>query len=531
MTRFATEDTGRGFVMGMVCGAALGAAVGAAAGLLLAPEAGAALRQRLGTSAGRLRRTVGDEYTRAADAVTSAVDDVIERGARCRATRSGDLPEHTPVGPWYDAAGQRPAFGRARVTPDRDIGASAFAGRYLQNRAVLKRWLKWGLLSGAITGVAFLAVALWLLRPAHVKSLAESGLSEHLNLDASIEAIEVDLFPRPRISGTGLSLRIPDRPDLPPFIYIDHFSVNVGPLSIMRRHVDTVHAGGLRIAVPPAGSRTALRRQPGGEMRDVVIDHFVTHDAELLFVPRVAGRRALTFAIHDLDVHDVGFGLAMPFTATLTNPVPRGRVTARGAIGPILAASVEATPVSGEYRFEHADLSTINGIGGTLESTGRFSGPLTAITASGNATVPDFSLDLGGKPATLTAQFEALVNGTNGTTQLTRVDAVLLGTKMVVTGAISNLDGPGRRDVDLTVDISDGRIEDVLALVLDTPSPVMTGDVTVKARLRLPPGPSRVRERLDIIGEFGLTETRFTDAQVRTKLDELSRRSLGKDQE
>ena len=83
-----------------------------------------------------------------------------------------------------------------------------------------------------------------------------------------------------------------------------------------------------------------------------------------------------------------------------------------------------------------ADLSTINGIGGTLDSTGRFSGPLTAITAAGHATVPDFSLDLGGKPVPLTAEFETLINGTNGATQLTRVDAVLRATKMAVTGAV-----------------------------------------------------------------------------------------------
>lgn len=78
MKRVATEGTGRGgFVMGMVCGAAVGAAVG----LLLAPQTGAALRQRLGKSADRLRQVVDDEYTRAAETVTSAVDDVIERGA------------------------------------------------------------------------------------------------------------------------------------------------------------------------------------------------------------------------------------------------------------------------------------------------------------------------------------------------------------------------------------------------------------------------------------------------------------------
>jgi len=81
MKRFATEDTGRGgFGMGMVCGVALGAALGVAAGLLLAPQTGASLRQRLGKSADRLRQVADEEYARAADTVTTVVDDVIERG-------------------------------------------------------------------------------------------------------------------------------------------------------------------------------------------------------------------------------------------------------------------------------------------------------------------------------------------------------------------------------------------------------------------------------------------------------------------
>jgi hypothetical protein len=185
--------------------------------------------------------------------------------------------------------------------------------------------------------------------------------------------------------------------------------------------------------------------------------------------------------------------------------------------------------VSGDYTFEHADLSTINGIGGTLESKGAFSGALTSISANGTATVPDFSLDLGGKPVALTADFETIVDGTDGTTQLKRVDARLRDTPMRVTGAISNLDGPGRHDVDLHVEIEDGRIEDLLALVLDTPKPVMTGDVKVTATFKLPPGPTRVRDRVELTGQFGLAETRFADAQVQQKLQDLSRRSQGKD--
>lgn len=392
-----------------------------------------------------------------------------------------------------------------------------------------KRWIKRIVIGALVGGAVFVGIASWLLRPAHVKSVAEDGLSDHLGLDASIEHIELHVFPRLSVSGTNLSLRIPERPDLPPFVQIKSFSMHVGLLSVIRRHVNLVTADGLRIAVPPADSRRALPKSKGRAKTEIIIEHFRTRDGELSFVPRDPGRKALTFALHELDVRDIGFGLPIPYSAKLTNPVPRGIVLATGTIGPIVETNAEATPVMGDYVFNDADLSTINGIGGTLNSTGHFKGPLTEIAASGRATVPDFSLDLGGKPVVLTADFDTLVDGTDGTTKLKRVDAVLVSTKMAVTGAISNLEGPGRHDVDLSVDIPDGRIEDVLALVLDTPSPVMTGDVTVKARMKLPPGQSRVRDRLEVEGEFGLTSTRFTDAQVQSKMESLSRRSQGKD--
>ena len=118
-----------------------------------------------------------------------------------------------------------------------------------------------------------------------------------------------------------------------------------------------------------------------------------------------------------------------------------------------------------------ADLATINGIGGTLDSTGDFTGNLEAIKVVGLANVPDFSLDLGGKPLPLTSNFTAIVNGTDGTTELENVDAVLVTTPLNVKGAIRNLPGPGNRHVELAVNVPEGRVEDLLALALDTTSP------------------------------------------------------------
>jgi AsmA-like C-terminal region len=401
--------------------------------------------------------------------------------------------------------------------------------------AVSRKIVLWVFASGLLVFATLVAISLVLLRPAHIKSLVANNLARHLNLEASLEDVSLSIVPWPRLSGRGLTLRLPNRPDLPPFISIDHFDVDIGLLSALRKHVSTVHAGGLKIAVPPGDSRDEL---PGGDSTggleaasDIIVDLFVTHDAELSFVPRDRTRRPLVFAIHDLSVSDVGFNRAMPFDARLTNPVPRGLVEATGTIGPWLRENGTDTPVAGKYVFSDADLSTINGIGGKLASTGEFRGNLTAIAVTGEARVPDFSLDLGGRPAPLSSRFQAVVNGTDGTTYLKVVNATLRETAMTVSGAIENLAGPGRHDVKLDVHVPDGRIEDLLSLVLDSPEPIMVGDVVLKAALSLPPGPTRVRNRLRLQGSFGLAKTKFTDSQVQARLEELSRRSQGKRKE
>jgi hypothetical protein len=49
--------------------------------------------------------------------------------------------------------------------------------------------------------------------------------------------------------------------------------------------------------------------------------------------------------------------------------------------------------------------------------------------------------------------------------------------------------------------------------------------------MKLPPGDSPVSERIEVEGRFGLAETQFTDKEVQSKMESLSRRSQGKGQE
>jgi hypothetical protein len=55
----------------------------------------------------------------------------------------------------------------------------------------------------------------------------------------------------------------------------------------------------------------------------------------------------------------------------------------------------------------------------------------------------------------------------------------------------------------------------------------MRGDLTVDARLRLPPGKGPVVRRLELDGTFGLARTRFTGRALQAKINEFSRRGRG----
>jgi hypothetical protein len=397
-----------------------------------------------------------------------------------------------------------------------------------------KKILLWSLLAAGVTGLIVVVVGASMLRPSYLRRKLVEGLNSRLNLEAAVGDVTVQFFPRPRVSGSDLTLRIPNRPDLPPFISVARFNVDVGLLSALRRHVETVHVDGLKITVPPKDARDALPDATPTNVDDrpkVIIDHLITHDAELTFVRTRPDRTPLTFLIHELQVEDVGFDSVMAFRAKLTNPVPTGLIETHGSIGPWTKDDPISLPLAGDYTFTNANLSTINGIGGTLSSVGKYAGQITQISASGTTDTPDFSLDLGGKPVKLTTTFEAVVDGTNGTTELVRVDAKIRNTSIRTRGAITNLSGPGRHDVNLHIKIDDGRIEDILALAIDSPKPTLVGDLSLESTFLLPPGKTKVPQRLVMSGRFGLGRAEFTDKQVQDKLEELSRRSQGKDKD
>lgn len=403
-----------------------------------------------------------------------------------------------------------------------------------------RRLLLWIASIAAVGLVAIVAIGVAvypLIRPDRLKARLERAASAHLHLETTFGDLKIEVFPRAGIEGHHLELRQADHPELPPFIAIDHFTVDATPVALVigliRGHVGLVHVDGMKIVVPPGDKRPKLPKsdgEPSTHQSRIVVDHLVSHDAQLTILRKKPGDKPLVFDIHELEMEDLGFDRVIPFKAKLTNPVPTGEVASTGSIGPWQDTPSDL-PVLGNYEFTNANLGTIKGIAGNLTSTGHYDGTLTRIRVVGESTTPDFNLDLGGKPVPLSAKFTTVVDGTNGSTYLESVDARLYETPIHVTGDIVNLVGPQGFDIKLQAAIAKGRIEDVLRLVMNNTPPLFTGELSLTSAVRLPPGEGKVRDRLQLDGRFNLEQTKFSSGEIQQKLTELSRRSQGKDED
>ena len=384
--------------------------------------------------------------------------------------------------------------------------------------------------------VTFAVVAAIGSRTSVLRRLVVQTLAERLDSEVELASFSVDLFPRVVVSGENLSVRLRGHDDVPPLFKIRRFTISGGlfGLAARPRRFREVRLDGLEINVPPGGPdfsehyRAAESSDPNQRSSSPIhIERLVSSDAVLRLIPKRADKEPREFVIHRLQMEGVGMAQRMPFSAELTNPIPRGEIQTEGRFGPWSRESPAATPLDGKYSFNKADLSTIKGIAGILDSTGEFRGALGRIEVKGQTTTPDFRLDVGGNAVPLTTTFEAVVDGTDGDTYLNTVNARLRRTPIVASGAITGTPGVKGRTVQLKVGIADGRIEDLLFLAVRARDPMLSGKVALRTDFLLPPGKADVLDRLRLAGQFDVSSGEFRDRQVQAKLGAMSARASG----
>jgi hypothetical protein len=392
-----------------------------------------------------------------------------------------------------------------------------------------------------IVGVATAAVVvtlgslvLYRWKMPHVRAWLIQTLSEQLDSNVEIGEISVVIGPIVQVTVHDIVIRHRLYPDAPPLIRAEAFTMEASLLAVLHkpRRISSIEVTKLHIFVPPRRKDDAGKEAASslaGKLRGaspVIVGRITTDDTLLEIGSSKPGRDPRQFEIRKLTLTDAAFDRPTAYQATLTNPIPKGLIESRGTFGPWQPDAPSLTPLTGKYTFA-ADLNSIKGLGGHLDSTGAFEGRLEQITTKGTTNTPDFSLDIGGQPVPLTTEFVAIVDGTNGDTILDAVKATIGRTHLTARGGVVHMPGPKGRTVELDVTIDDGRLEDMLRLAIEG-KPDMTGHLKLKTHLEVPPGEASVPLRLRLKGQFHVATARFSSDTVQAKIDELSRRARGK---
>jgi hypothetical protein len=261
-------------------------------------------------------------------------------------------------------------------------------------------------------------------------------------------------------------------------------------------------------------------------------------DTSLTLETSKPGKMPLEIDFTRLTFSNVTPDQPMRFEADLTNPKPTGIVHTKGFFGPWQVSDPGESPISGEYTFDNARLADFKGIAGTLSSTGMYQGTLRTLNVDGTTQTPDFSLTHFGNTMNLQTRFHAIVDATNGDTRLDPVNATLGHSPIVARGQVvrafagtgSAMHGIGH-DIDLNIEVNNGRIEDFLRLASHDTTPLLTGNLDVVGLLHIPPGKTPVHERMALKGQFTLDQAQFASDKVQQRIAELSLRGQGRPQD
>ena len=389
-----------------------------------------------------------------------------------------------------------------------------------QNPVPRSQWLKMAAVSAlglSLAAVFFLAFYWPFRREAVIKELENESDSKVM-----AGSFHGTYFPHPGCVLEQVVFQHNPKSSTPPLITVRRIRVEGSVRGMFARHVKLVLVEGMQILIPPLGSEHFETPQRSS----VVIDDLVADGAILEVASRVAGNPPLKFTFHGFTISDVGSHGPASFKATLSNPVPPGEITTTGKFGPWNADDVGKTAVSGEYYFEHADLRTFHGISGLLASSGKYAGTLQRIEVEGSTDVPLFAVTRSSHQAQLRTQFHAVVNAENGDVSLQNVNANFRQTTISTQGSVAGEAGQTGKTASLAVASKDGRIQDLLLLFVKSPRAPMSGIVSFKAKVSVPPEKRPFLEKVELQGDFGIDAGSFTKSDTQQGVNHLSQGAL-----
>jgi hypothetical protein len=388
-----------------------------------------------------------------------------------------------------------------------------------------KRFILLGIAIAMVVGLVAAAITL----PGRIRAAAPEILGERFASEVEVREMRVRIYPRVTLTAMGVTLRYHRRTDIPPLMTIEEMTLSGNPLRLIPRNkrARSVTLKGVQIHIPPKEESAQNSEPISKKVPHLIVDEVAAQGVSIEIATGKPGKQPLMLDIHRLLLHSFSFDQPTAFEAALSNPKPIGEIDSIGFFGPWLRDDPRKTPVDGTFHFSDADLGTVGGVEGILASTGRFRGPLDRLDVQGDTDTPAFGLKKGRHRVHLTAHYIAVVDGTNGDTELESVDAEFLNSHFHVSGIIEGLPPqPGKR-VTLEGSAKDARIEDVLRLVMKGDDQPLGGALSFDSKIEVRSGPGTALDRLSLDGMFGIAQTRFSDAKVQSRVDALSRAGEG----
>ena len=351
-----------------------------------------------------------------------------------------------------------------------------------------RRFGKIAILAVIVAVAALCAFALVLSRKwPFAQSPVLQNLQEASDSQVQFRTFHETFFPSPGCILEGLVFHH-EPGETKPLITIRKLTIQGSYVGLLSRRVSRIIAEGMLVSIPPFDTHSKFHTTPS----TITIAEIVANGSAVEFGSSDPGNKPLRFDIHEALLRDVGWKGPLTYRVNVHNPKPPGDVTAQGEFGLWNQTAAGETPISGDYKFEQADLSVYGGIAGKLSSTGKFGGKLAHIDISGTTDTPNFEVKSSGHAVRLTTQFSAYVDATRGDTFLKQVDANFWKTHVVAQGSIAS--SPGGKGKTALIDLRarNARIQDVLLLFDETNRAPMSGSVTLQVRAEIPPGPARV---------------------------------------
>ncbi|HTB98993.1 MAG TPA: hypothetical protein VK716_18435 [Terracidiphilus sp.] len=432
-----------------------------------------------------------------------------------------------------------------------------------------RSWLWWtsGLALALFAALAVLAGLLTAIAhnaEPYLRARIVEGLSRHFHARVELDTFHVSLanglhgewgvWARggglriwPPVQVGGVQVPSPTQPDLP-LVQLAQFGFHA-PLRYKSGQpisISAVHLQGLEIHLPPRSHFIHVNpaqgaAPPAGSKGSALpvrfeIGNLDCSGAHIVLESSKPGKLPMEIAIAQLHLTHIMPDEAMRFEAELTNPRPVGAIHTKGTFGPWQVEDPGESPLAGDYSFDHADLSTFRGIAGILDSTGSYSGTLRNIEVEGQTNTPDFRLTTSDNVSELKTHFHANVDGTNGDTWLSPVDATLGHSHILARGQVVRVLAPASEgpphsighDIDLKISIDHGHIEDFVRIATKGSTSLLTGDLVLNSTLHIPPAQVPVLDRLTMDGSFTLSGAQFTSPKVQDRIAELSLRGQGK---